>query len=128
MRALAMLILTMSLNPDSEHWEPPLPPEPLPVVVYTVDGCAFCEQAMVWLKGHGIGFVERNIDSDRSYARELHEKALASRLRRGGFPIFDVDGILVVGFDQDRLSQLLSWRISRNQRKAEETSPALLQD
>jgi len=54
-----------------------------------------------WLSQKGVAFEERNITDDPSALEELVELGMLST------PITLIDGEVVVGFDQEKLSKLL---------------------
>lgn len=73
------------------------------VVVYSGPGCPACGTAKAYLRRRGVNF--RNID----IARDQH--AAERLMRRSGqmaVPQIDIDGHLIVGFDQAKIDKLLS--------------------
>ncbi len=54
-----------------------------------------------FLSRRGIGFEERDVSRNPSYAQEL-----VSNTGQMGVPVTIIDGEVVVGFDRDRLEQL----------------------
>ncbi|HEX6988189.1 MAG TPA: glutaredoxin family protein [Bacillota bacterium] len=71
------------------------------IVVYTQPGCAPCAAAKEFLASQGIEFVERNIREDPSALAELR------RLGAMATPTITIGEAVVVGFDRERLAQLL---------------------
>ncbi len=74
----------------------------LRVVVYTGPGCPACGTAKAYLRRHGVTFQEVDVSRDQRAAERL--------VRRSGqmaVPQIDVNGRLVVGFNQAQLSRLL---------------------
>ena len=72
------------------------------VVVYSGPGCPACGQVKTYLRRHGVGFREVNVANDRQAAEKL--------VRRSGqmaVPQIDINGRLVVGFNQAQLDRLL---------------------
>jgi len=61
----------------------------------------FCGMEKAWLSQNGVAFEERNITDDPSALEELVELGMLST------PITLIDGEVVVGFDQEKLSKLL---------------------
>jgi len=79
---------------------------PLRVVVYTGPGCPACGLVKAYLRRHGLAFQEVNVAQDQRAAGKL--------LRRSGqmaIPQIDINGRLVVGFDQAQLSRLLGIQV-----------------
>jgi glutaredoxin 3 len=72
------------------------------VVVYSTPTCPFCKQVKAFLKEHKIDFTDIDVMADQDRAREMIQKS-----GQMGVPVIDVDGEIVVGFDQKRLEQLL---------------------
>lgn len=73
------------------------------VVVYSGPGCPACGAAKAYLRKRGVGFREIDISSDEHAAKRL--------VRRSGqmaVPQIDIDGNLVVGFDQAKIDRFLS--------------------
>jgi len=73
------------------------------VIVYVGPGCPACASAKTYLKRQGIGFREIDISRDQ-YAAER----LARRSGQMAVPQIDIDGHLIVGFDQAKIDTLLS--------------------
>ncbi len=72
------------------------------VVVYSGPGCPACGQAKTYLRRHRISFREVDIARDQRAARRLKRRS-----GRMAVPQIDVDGELVVGFNQSKLDRLL---------------------
>ena len=73
------------------------------VVVYSGAGCPACGTAKAYLRRRGINFRTVDISHDQHAAERL--------VRRSGqmaVPQIDIDGHLVVGFDQAKIDRLLS--------------------
>ena len=73
------------------------------VVVYSGSGCPACGTAKAYLRKRGINFQTIDITHDQHAAERL--------VRRSGqmaVPQIDIDGHLVVGFDQAKIDRLLS--------------------
>ena len=72
------------------------------VTIYTTPTCGYCHQAKQFLSRQGITFVEKNVAADRQAAMEMVRLS-----GQQGVPVIAIDGQVVVGFDQPRLTQLL---------------------
>ncbi len=72
------------------------------VKVYTTPTCMWCAKTKVFLKEHKIHFKELNVVKDQKAAEEAVEKS-----GQMGVPVIDIDGSIVVGFDEDKLKKLL---------------------
>ncbi len=73
------------------------------VVVYSGPGCPACGTAKTYLRRQGIHFREIDISRDR-YAAER----LIQRSGQMAVPQIDIDGHLVIGFNQTEIDRLLS--------------------
>jgi len=73
------------------------------VIVYSGPGCPACGTAKAYLRRRGVSFREVDIARDQHAAQSL--------VRRSGqmaVPQIDIDGHLVVGFDQAKIDRILS--------------------
>jgi glutaredoxin 3 len=71
------------------------------VDIYTSNTCAFCHDAKEFLQENNIQFTEHNVSSDLEARRELMKKGLMS------VPVIMIDNEVIVGFDKERMSELL---------------------
>ncbi len=72
------------------------------IVVYTGRGCPACSMVKSYLRRRGVNFREIDVSSDQRAAQDL--------VRRSGqmaVPQIDIDGSLIVGFDQTKIDSLL---------------------
>jgi glutaredoxin 3 len=74
----------------------------VPVAMYMTHWCPHCRRARAWLKDNGYSFVELDVERDPRAAAIL--QALNPR---GSVPVFDVDGLVVIGFDPDMLHEAI---------------------
>ncbi len=74
----------------------------LRVVVYTSNGCPWCDKAKNHLKKHGIPFREVNVSNKPKEAQKL-----VQRTGQRGTPQLDIGGQFVVGFDVNKINRLL---------------------
>jgi len=72
------------------------------VTVYSTPTCPFCKQTKVFLKEHAIEFTDVDVMADQERAREMIQKS-----GQMGVPVTDIDGEIVIGFDQSKLKELL---------------------
>lgn len=75
------------------------------VTLYTTPSCSYCKMEKAWLLERGVPFVEHNIASDLAKAEEL-----ARKTGQMGVPVTEIDGRLVLGFDQRALERALARR------------------
>ncbi len=72
------------------------------VTVYSTPGCPWCVKVKEFLKEHKIKFDDIDVSRDRKKAMEMVEKS-----GQMGVPVITIDGEVVVGFDEERLKELL---------------------
>jgi glutaredoxin-like YruB-family protein len=72
------------------------------VVLYTTSWCGWCRKTIAHLDKHGIQYVNLDIERDRQAYADLKRKTGSS-----GVPVIEIDGELVIGFDRNRIDELL---------------------
>jgi glutaredoxin 3 len=72
------------------------------VTIYTTPTCKFCHMAKEFFKEHNVAYEEKDVMTDAQARQAAVEKS-----GQMGVPVIDVDGEIVVGFDQEKLTQLL---------------------
>ncbi|MEE4178208.1 MAG: glutaredoxin domain-containing protein [Bacteroides sp.] len=72
------------------------------VTVYSTPTCSWCNTLKGWLRKNNIPFTDVDVSRDEQAARTL-----VNRTGQQGVPQTDINGQWVVGFDQNRLKQLL---------------------
>jgi glutaredoxin 3 len=72
------------------------------VTIYSTPTCHFCHAAKDFFTANKIEFVDYNVASDLTKRQEMIQKS-----GQMGVPVIDIGGELVVGFDEDRLRELL---------------------
>ena len=72
------------------------------VTIYSTPTCHFCHLEKDYLNSHGIKFTEHNVATDLEKRKEMIDKT-----GQMGVPVIDVDGKIIVGFEEGRLAQLL---------------------
>lgn len=73
------------------------------VTIYTTPTCHFCHMAKEFFGEHKVPFTEHDVARDLASRKEMIEKS-----GQMGVPVITIDKDLVVGFDQERLRQLLA--------------------
>ncbi len=77
-------------------------PEQIAVTLYVVPDCPLCARARVWLNGHNIEYVERDVANDFGALRAMH------RLTGQRFvPVFEMNGRALVRPTEMELTELL---------------------
>ncbi|PIP14063.1 MAG: NrdH-redoxin [bacterium (Candidatus Stahlbacteria) CG23_combo_of_CG06-09_8_20_14_all_34_7] len=72
------------------------------VKVYSTSSCPWCARAKQYLRSKNIPFADINVATDRNAAMEMVRKS-----GQQGVPVIDIDGNIIVGFDQARIDSLL---------------------
>lgn len=72
------------------------------VKVYSTPTCPYCVALKDFLKEHNIEFEDVDVSQDEKARDEMVRKS-----GQMGVPVVEIDGEIVVGFDKDRISQLL---------------------
>lgn len=72
------------------------------VTIYSTPTCPYCRLAKDYLAKHSITFVDKNVADDREAAKEMIE-----RTGQRGVPVIDIDGQIIVGFNQTAIKQAL---------------------
>jgi glutaredoxin-like YruB-family protein len=72
------------------------------VVMYSTPTCTYCNAAKEFFNANGVNFEVHDVATDLERRKEMIEKS-----GQMGVPVIFVGDELVVGFDKDRLSELL---------------------
>ena len=72
------------------------------VTVYTTPTCSWCTTLKTYLDQHHIRYREINVASDTAAA-----ESMVKRSGQQGVPQTDINGQMIVGFDKNRINQLL---------------------
>ena len=72
------------------------------VTVYTTPTCSWCTTLKTYLDQQGVNYREVNVASDTAAA-----EAMVKRSGQQGVPQTDINGQMIVGFDKNRINQLL---------------------
>ena len=86
--------------------EPKPQPVALPhggIVMYCTKWCPDCKHARAWLAEHKLSYTEVDITTTPGAAEQVERWANSNRTT----PTFDIDGTIIVDFDETRLSQIL---------------------
>lgn len=72
------------------------------VTMYTTPTCGYCKLAKSFFQEHNVEYEEKDVAVDQAAREEMITKS-----SQMGVPVIDIDGNIVVGFDQAKLTQLL---------------------
>ncbi len=73
------------------------------IVMYCTRWCPACRRARAWFQARGIQFTEVDIDTVPGAADQVKQWANGTRTT----PTFDLDGTVIVNFDERKLSEAL---------------------
>ena len=73
------------------------------VTIYSTPTCHFCHMAKDFFSANNITFTDHNVATDIAKRKEMVEKS-----GQMGVPVITIGDQLIVGFDQERLKQLLA--------------------
>lgn len=72
------------------------------VKVYSTPTCPWCVRAKDYLSKNNIAYQEIDVSKSREGAQDMVRKS-----GQRGVPVIDIDGNIIVGFDQARIDQLI---------------------
>jgi glutaredoxin 3 len=72
------------------------------VKVYSTPTCPWCTRAKDYLKSKNVDFDDVDVSVDRAAATEMIRKS-----GQRGVPVLDIDGNIIVGFDQKAIDRLI---------------------
>jgi glutaredoxin 3 len=72
------------------------------VKIYSTPTCHFCHVAKDFLAEKGVKYEEFNVATDLAKRKEMMDKS-----GQMGVPVIDIEGDIVVGFDEEQISKLL---------------------
>ena len=72
------------------------------VIVYSTPTCPWCHKAKDFLKANNIEFEDIDVSANQEASNEMVKKA-----GQMGVPVLDIDGQIIVGFDQEAIKKAL---------------------
>lgn len=72
------------------------------VTIYTTPTCHFCHAAKDFFKANKVQFSEHNVAADLPHRQEMIQKS-----GQMGVPVITVGDEVVIGYDEERLRELL---------------------
>ncbi|MEM0372821.1 MAG: glutaredoxin family protein [archaeon] len=72
------------------------------VIVYSTETCPWCIRAKQFLDEHGVKYASYNVGKDPAKLKEMMDKS-----GQIGVPVIDINGEIIVGFDESRIRELL---------------------
>ncbi|MCX6741778.1 MAG: glutaredoxin family protein [Candidatus Pacearchaeota archaeon] len=72
------------------------------IKVYGTSSCPWCIVAKNFFKEHGIEFKEIDVSKNQKAAEEMIEKS-----GQMGVPVIDINNNIIIGFDENKIRNLL---------------------
>ncbi|MBP9855896.1 MAG: glutaredoxin family protein [Candidatus Pacebacteria bacterium] len=72
------------------------------VTIYTTPTCHFCKLAKVFFQNNDVDYNEHDVQADLAARQEMMDKS-----GQMGVPVITVGDELIIGFDEERLRELL---------------------
>jgi len=72
------------------------------VTVYSTPECPWCKKVKEFLKENKVSFTNVDVSTDQKAGQEMVKKS-----GQMGVPVIDIDGTIIVGFDEDKLKTAL---------------------
>jgi glutaredoxin 3 len=72
------------------------------IKVYSTPTCPYCVTLKNFLKENNFQFEDIDVSQNEALAKEMIDKS-----GQMGVPVVDIDGEIIVGFDQERIKKLL---------------------
>ena len=75
------------------------------IKVYSTPFCPYCVSLKMFLKQNNIDFTEIDVSKDNKAQEEM-----ITRSGQMGVPVVEIDGQIIVGFDKEKISEILKLR------------------
>mgnify|MGYP001128647254 FL=1 len=72
------------------------------ITLYSTPSCGFCVKAKQYFRDQHIPFTEHNVATDQRKAEEMVRKS-----GQMGVPVIDINGKIIVGFNQPEIERAL---------------------
>ncbi|MBU1727658.1 MAG: NrdH-redoxin [Candidatus Omnitrophica bacterium] len=72
------------------------------VKIYSTPTCPWCIRTKQFLKDNNIIFEDFDVGSNQEKAEEMIKKS-----GQMGVPVVDIEGVIIVGFDKDKIKAAL---------------------
>jgi glutaredoxin-like YruB-family protein len=72
------------------------------VKIYSTPTCPWCIRTKQFLKDNNINFEDVDVSSNQQAAEEMIKKT-----GQMGVPVLDIEGEIIVGFDKEKIKQVL---------------------
>lgn len=72
------------------------------ITVYSTPTCPWCKKVKMFLDTNKVAYKDLNVASDVAARKEMVKKS-----GQMGVPVLDIDGHIVIGYDEPKLKELL---------------------
>ena len=72
------------------------------VKMYSTPTCVYCVTLKKFLEERGIPYEEVDVAASESAAKEMVKKS-----GQMGVPVVEIEGQIIIGFDRDKISEIL---------------------
>lgn len=72
------------------------------VIIYSTPTCPWCHRVKQLLQEHNVFFQDFDVSQNQEKAEEMVQKS-----GQMGVPVVDIDGEIIVGFDKERIEEIL---------------------
>jgi len=72
------------------------------IIVYSTATCGYCQKLKQFLEENNIAFEYVDVAANPEKGQEMIEKS-----GQMGVPVIDIDGNIIVGFEKNRIAELL---------------------
>lgn len=72
------------------------------ITIYTTPTCIYCKMTKGFLKENNIEYTEKDVSTDDAAREEMLTKS-----NQMAVPVIDVEGEIMVGFDKEKLKELV---------------------
>ncbi|MFA6338996.1 MAG: glutaredoxin family protein [Candidatus Paceibacterota bacterium] len=72
------------------------------ITIYSTPTCVYCKIAKDFFKAHDLTYTEKNVLADPASRKEAVDKS-----GQMGVPVIDIEGKIIVGFNEDQISKEL---------------------
>ena len=72
------------------------------IILYKTETCPYCNDAKDYLDKIGADYKEVNISNNAKATEEIVNKS-----GQMGVPVIDIDGEIIVGFEKEKIDELL---------------------
>jgi glutaredoxin 3 len=72
------------------------------IIIYSTPTCHYCHMAKEYMKAHNIAYTEHDVASDLERRKEMIDKS-----GQMGVPVIDIEGKILIGFEEGEFADAL---------------------